>query len=46
MRRLIAVASGFDTKSDRSRQSTKLLTWGITNFDLIQISKGGDLYQN
>ena len=38
-RRLIAVASGFNTKNDRSRQSIKLLTWGITNFDLISISK-------
>ncbi len=36
-RRLIAVASGFNTKGDRSRQSIKLLTWGITNFDLIKI---------
>ena len=38
-RRLIAVASGFNTKNDRSRQSIKLLTWGITNFDLIHIKK-------
>jgi serine-type D-Ala-D-Ala carboxypeptidase (penicillin-binding protein 5/6) len=38
-RRLIAVGSGFETKNDRSRQSSKLLTWGLTNFDLIQIAK-------
>ena len=38
-RRLIAVASGFDTKKDRSRESAKLLTWGLTNFDLIEIAK-------
>jgi D-alanyl-D-alanine carboxypeptidase (penicillin-binding protein 5/6) len=38
-RRLIAVGSGFDTKNSRSRQSTKLLTWGITNFDLVKISE-------
>ena len=38
-RRLIAVGSGFDTKNDRSRQSAKLLTWGLTNFDLIEIAK-------
>ena len=31
-RRLIAVGSGFNTKSDRSRESAKLLTWGLTNF--------------
>ena len=38
-RRLIAVASGFDTKNSRSKESAKLLTWGITNFDLVQITK-------
>jgi len=38
-RRLIAVGSGFKTKNSRSKESTKLLTWGITNFDLIEISK-------
>ena len=37
-RRLIAVASGFKTKNDRSRESAKLLTWGVTNFDLIEIA--------
>jgi len=37
-RRLIAVASGFETKNDRSRESAKLLTWGITNFSLVQIA--------
>jgi serine-type D-Ala-D-Ala carboxypeptidase (penicillin-binding protein 5/6) len=38
-RRLIAVGSGFQTKNDRSKESTKLLTWGLTNFDLIEINK-------
>ena len=38
-RRLIAVGSGFKTKKDRSRESSKLLAWGMTNFDLIEISK-------
>ena len=38
-RRLIAVGSGFETKSSRSRESTKLLTYGLTNFDLIEINK-------
>ena len=38
-RRLIAVASGFNTKNDRSRESAKLLTWGMTNFSLIEIAK-------
>ena len=38
-RRLIAVGSGFETKKSRSRESTKLLTYGITNYDLINIAK-------
>ena len=38
-RRLIAVGSGFDTKGDRSKQSTKILTYGLTNFDLVKISE-------
>ena len=38
-RRLIAVASGFETKKTRSKESAKLLTYGITNFDLIEIVK-------
>ena len=38
-RRLIAVGSGFDNKQARSRQSSKLLIYGLTNFDLIEISK-------
>ena len=38
-RRLIAVGSGFETKNSRSRESSKLLTYGLTNFDLVEISK-------
>ena len=37
-RRLIAEGSGFETKRSRSRESSKLLTYGLTNFDLIEIS--------
>ena len=45
-RRLIAVASGFNTKNDRSRESAKLLTWGLTNFDLIEIAKSNKAVEN
>ena len=38
-RRLIAVGSGFDTKNARSAESAKLLTYGLTNFDLVEINK-------
>ena len=37
-RRLIAVGSGFETKSLRSKESSRLLIYGLTNFDLIEIS--------
>jgi len=36
-RRLIAVASGFNTKHERSKESAKFHIWGLTNFDLIEI---------
>ena len=41
-RRLIAVGSGFETKNSRSRESSKLLTYGLTNFDLIKITESGE----
>jgi len=45
-KRLIAVGSGFKTKNDRSRESAKLLTWGLTNFDLIEIAKSNTPVEN
>jgi len=45
-RRLIAVGSGFDTKRERSVQSTKLLTYGLTNFDLIKIAESDNEISN
>ena len=38
-RRLIAVASGFQTKSQRSTGSFKLLSWGFRNTDTFKVSK-------
>ena len=38
-RRLIAVGSGFESKNSRSKESSKLLTWGLTNYDLVEIAK-------
>ena len=38
-RRLIAVGSGFENKRERSTQSTKILTYGLTNFDLVKIAE-------
>ena len=44
-RRLIAVGSGFNTKRDRSSESAKLLTWGLANFDLIEIAKSNTVIE-
>jgi D-alanyl-D-alanine carboxypeptidase (penicillin-binding protein 5/6) len=41
-RRLIAIGSGFETKNSRSRESSKLLTYGLTNFDLVEINKSSE----
>ena len=38
-RRLIAVASGFQTKNARSSGSLKILSWGFRHTDTFQISK-------
>ena len=38
-RRVIAVASGFETKNSRSTESLKLLNWGFRNTNTFEISK-------
>ena len=42
-RRLTAVASGFETKNSRSRESLKLLNWGLKKFDTIQVAKSNEV---
>ena len=44
-RRLIAVGSGFNSKNSRSKESVKLLTYGLTNFDLVSIAKANEPFQ-
>ena len=43
-RRIIAIGSGFVSKNDRSKQSLKLLTYGLTNFDTINIAKKDEIF--
>ena len=45
-RRITAVASGFKTKNSRSRESLKLLNWGLRKFDTIQIAKKDEIFTN
>jgi D-alanyl-D-alanine carboxypeptidase (penicillin-binding protein 5/6) len=41
-RRIIAVASGFETKNTRSSESLKILNWGFRNTNTFEISKKGE----
>ena len=43
-RRIIAVGSGFVSKNSRSKESLKLLTYGLTNFDTIEIAKKNEIF--
>ena len=43
-RRLIAVGSGFETSRARSRQSIKLLNWGLSNSVTFEISKKNETF--
>ena len=42
-RRMTSVASGFNTKNSRSRESIKLLNWGLRKFDTIKIAKKDEI---
>jgi len=43
-RRIIAVASGFQTKNLRSSESLKLLNWGFRNTNTFEISKKNESF--
>ena len=43
-RRIIAVGSGFSSKNQRSKESLKLLTYGLTNFDTVKIAKKEEIF--
>ncbi len=43
-RRLIAVGSGFNTKNERSKESLRLLTWGLSKFETIKIAEKNKVF--
>ena len=45
-RRITSVASGFKTKNSRSRESIKLLNWGLRKFDTIRVAKKGEAFES
>ena len=45
-RRITAVVSGFKSKNSRSRETLKLLNWGLKKFDTVQIIKKDEIFAN
>ena len=45
-RRITSVGSGFKTKNSRSRESAKILNWGLKKFDTIQVTKKDEIIAN
>ena len=45
-RRINAVASGFQTKNSRSRESAKMLNWGLRKFDTVQVVKENEVIES
>ncbi len=43
-RRVISVASGFKNKNSRSRETAKILNWGLKKFDTIQVIKENEIF--
>jgi D-alanyl-D-alanine carboxypeptidase (penicillin-binding protein 5/6) len=42
-RRITSVVSGFKTKSERTRESSRLLTWGLRRFDTIKVAEKNEI---
>jgi len=42
-RRVTVVASGYSTKNSRSRESLKILNWGLRKFDTIQVTNKDEI---
>ena len=45
-RRINAVGSGFETKNSRSRETAKMLNWGIRRFDTIKVTSKDKTFMN
>ena len=43
-RRITAVGSGFESKNSRSRETIKILNWGLRKFDTIKVTKEGEIF--
>jgi len=43
-RRVIAVGSGFQSKNSRSRESLRLINWGLKKFNTVKIAKKDEIF--
>jgi len=43
-RRLTAVGSGFESKNSRSRESIKILNWGLRKFDTVKVTNENEIF--
>ena len=43
-RRINAVVSGFNSKNARSRESSRLLNWGLKKFDTVKVAKKNEVF--
>ena len=44
VRRVTVVGSGYKTKNSRSRESARILNWGLKKFDTIQVIKENEIF--
>jgi len=45
-RRVIAVGSGFQSKNKRSRESLRIINWGLKKFDTVKITRKDQIFEN
>ena len=43
-RRVIAVGSGFQSKNSRSRESLRIINWGLKKFNTVKIAKKDEIF--
>jgi len=43
-RRLISVGSGFKSKNIRSRESLRIINWGLKKFDTVKVTKKDEIF--
>ena len=43
-RRIITVGSGFKTKNSRSRESLRIINWGLKKFDTLAVTKKDEIF--